>query len=891
MKRLTINKIARAGLKYEKRAYLSLAVGVFLSIFLITALVLSVQGVYLGQREQVAQRLGYEDFFILDSDYSDETVRDEGIFDDAIGHVYVSAKIKGTESYLGYYDETGATMLSRQTLEGRFPETSGEIALEQSVLESMRLEEGVGDTIELTVVPIDGVEEEKRFTIVGILAEQSEYLYDDNSQFANRERRFPAVLVYEGERFVTGRTAIHQLLKVRNGLSKQKAHTQWVARHEYSEPFYSVNLTGKVSVFPDDIYTATSSVDDLLLMALMLGGGLILATCIGIAQAMEGQLNRRIEQIGMLRAVGATRRQIRKIFGREAWLLAGILTPVGVAAGCGFVWALSKFLSKTVIFRATPVLLIPIFIMAVGCILLSACVPLAHASHTTPMSVIRDTELLRKSKTVRGKKNFDVSRLVSIRQLRMHPARQIGASAIVAVTLFFASGIIVILYNMQQTLGYFEDQAAFNLSADRHRSYSSDFADTLPQTTLTDQDVVQIENLPQVKRVDVNRKLMVNLLVDEVTEYMVKEVKYGANIVVNDHLATEEHTSEIHEQTKEKLGVSDTLLTCEMAACDMDLKANLTKYVVDGRIDMDALNAGREVILVAPSHFVEILYDSDGSYGSRSEKLREGVEYIEDANHFLCINDYFKVGQTLDIIQLYRIGTAGTFSQESVGVENFERRDANVTVGAIVDGNNLGINSIGLVTTVQGARAMGLYTETVDEIDVYLKGDIDLATEELIENRLEAIAMRGQRIEVYNSLSAAREQRASNRSLILAIACVTLVFFALSISIISGNVGRCIRADKKTLGMLRAVGAKRRALVGCYSGQVRMSIIIGMLGAFVLFAWYMKSISAFDLNVLIPAVCMVIGVAVFIYGCCHIKLKKTLSEIMRRSIVENIKEL
>ena len=43
MKRLSINDIAKASLRTGKRAYLSLAIGIFLSIFLVTSMFFGVR--------------------------------------------------------------------------------------------------------------------------------------------------------------------------------------------------------------------------------------------------------------------------------------------------------------------------------------------------------------------------------------------------------------------------------------------------------------------------------------------------------------------------------------------------------------------------------------------------------------------------------------------------------------------------------------------------------------------------------------------------------------------------------------------------------------------------------------------------------------------------------
>ena len=138
MKALTLSRMAAARLRANKKAYVSLLIGIFLSVFLVTTLVLCIQGVILAQMERNNKRLGYEDAFLLDTpELTDGDLTEMGYFD-TIGHVYVSAGIQDTNIYLGWYDETGADLLGRQVLEGRLPEKAGEIAMERSAMLAIR---------------------------------------------------------------------------------------------------------------------------------------------------------------------------------------------------------------------------------------------------------------------------------------------------------------------------------------------------------------------------------------------------------------------------------------------------------------------------------------------------------------------------------------------------------------------------------------------------------------------------------------------------------------------------------------------------------------------------------------------------------------------------------
>ena len=93
------------------------------------------------------------------------------------------------------------------------PEARGEIAIERSALEKLRLEAEVGDTVTWTLLPVDGVKEERSFTIVGILREQSGAL--DVSGFAwssDGVLNWPSALISPEESFATGRLVQHRAM-------------------------------------------------------------------------------------------------------------------------------------------------------------------------------------------------------------------------------------------------------------------------------------------------------------------------------------------------------------------------------------------------------------------------------------------------------------------------------------------------------------------------------------------------------------------------------------------------------------------------------------------------------------------------------------------------------
>jgi len=895
IKPLTINHIAAAGIRSNKRAYLSLAVGIFLSIFLITVIFLCAQGFLLLQQEKLEQKMGRQDGFFMDSTLRDFDVMQCGLFE-RLGHVYVtaSASVSGMDEYLGYYDSDAAWILNRTLKEGRFPQQPGEIAVEQSVLEALRSEVSVGQHITLDLTPVDGVKESRTFLLVGILGEQSDYLNPQDQDIRGEWDKaliysFPSILTSPKEAsFQTGRTAVHQLVAVKDGYDSKDALNYWCyERREY--PFFVVMADGRVSPYRGDYIVTTYETSLLMIILGMVGLAFIIACGIGIAQAMEGQLSRKVEQIGMLRAVGATRRQIRKIFGREAWILALVLSPLSVAGGCLFVVMLEWIFPDIIRFEASVGLLLPIILFSTICIFIFARIPLMKASRIMPMQVIRDTTLLRRSKSIKSRKYFSVPRLISSRQFRIHPARPLGAMILVALMLYCTGMGVYVTHSIINSAN--ADQPDFSLYNSFYSSRNS-FIDLTSPRMLTEQDMAQIRAIAQVDHIVVKTPIKVNILLDEVTPYF-KKLEYYVYFGDNAHLR--DGTSDALKVLRDMFSVRQIPLEILMHVVDIDSAKALQPYIIDGDVDIAALDSGREVLVFAPGVHIET---ANGGWHTRA--MVRGQTYIEDSSNILIENDYFTAGRRLPLMLLSKNGDYPNYDDYGndrkyykAMYEGAARQDAAVIIGAVLDSVPEAWGLRGeepcIITTEKGLRALGMNTGNWQQISVYLHGEVDLETEAQIEERISTIAMRGTQVRVWNNLAIARAERADNLRLTMALLSVAVTFFAVSVSIISGSVRRRIRADMRMIGTLRAVGANERVIAKCYSGHISISIIAGLILAVPLYFKSLEGISVLPDAWLVIAV--MLSFAAVCYICCRSAMKIALHEVMKKSVVENIREL
>ena len=939
MKRLTMNQVARAGLKANKRAYLSLVITVFLAVYLAAAATLGCYCTWKARQDEMADKVGYINCFVTDgSEVTDVQLRRSGLFS-RIGHVYLLAAIEDTGIYAGWYDEEASSLMNRRCVEGRMPERAGEIAIERSALESMRSGLRVGDTVTWKMHPQQGIPEERSYTLTGILNEQTRNL--DTSyrySYLEKEKAWPAALVSQEEPpYEVGSTRITRVMTYAPLVTYSRVD-EYSWKRWNRATVYGVNRAyGQVEMhdsLEDEVQNAIAQ----MILWLIMGGCLLLATCIGISGAMEGVLSQRTEEIGMLRAVGATRRQVRRLFSRDAWLIAGASLLPGIGLGILTVWAAGRLVDNEMRFGFSPWLLLPVLAISALCIFISSFAPLRRASRQMPMGVLRDTGMLRRAKKFRSRKQFRATGLIAGRQTRLHPFRQVGAAVMIALMLIGA--FFVVEMGMGAANGFTNRTYDFKVYARNWSDGSALVFSTDAETgKLTEQDLAQIAAIPETDHMAYSRGGEINLILrDEIPAYL-RDTYAGEDeifyidtydqvfsqiqpFVFNvsklsgtlDYLLMEEdpvkpadNEMDINgiyryykemQAVREVSGETGKLLPVRLFTVDPE-DDMIRQAVREGTISREKLDAGLEVLVYAPDQYVgrmtskrpnEIAYICE-----TDQETRQPVEWIAE-NH----NDYFYPGQRLELLQLVdQDPTNIIYHDEDKNYERYarmEQRNASAAVGAVLSGDMLldtmlSPECVSILTTRSGAQALGIVLRNPMKIKISLGESVDEDTEEAIQKRLEQIAMRAD-MSVFNNLKYHRESRQKYRQFIALFIGIVVLFFAVSVAMQVGNIGRQIRADQRMIGTMRAVGADSKALLGCYLLPVLVACVTGLAlgtGFFLL----MKGLGdqmfpAYYPEVILP---LFILLSVLCCFCCIAGVRTRLRQLLRQSVVENIREL
>lgn len=120
-----------------------------------------------------------------------------------------------------------------------------------------------------------------------------------------------------------------------------------------------------------------------------LGGVSLLVGAIGILTIMTISVTERIGEIGLLRALGATRRQILLLFLSEAAVLAAIGGIVGLFFGLGAAWLVGVFIPSLPI-QTTWYYAVLSEVLAITVGLLAGIAPAYRAAYLDPIEALRE---------------------------------------------------------------------------------------------------------------------------------------------------------------------------------------------------------------------------------------------------------------------------------------------------------------------------------------------------------------------------------------------------------------------------------------------------------------------------------------------------------------------
>lgn len=229
--------------------------------------------------------------------------------------------------YMTSVDKTCAEFMRFEPSEGHFPEKSDEILVSQGLLKAMGLEgKKVGDTITLPyqIQKKDGLDfrKEKTFVICGMSSDSE----------ANEEAKQYTACVSDA--FVKEELSEAELTYDVYFRLPANSHTSMDAIKANMEEIGESLGIPKDYIISNDDYLGANYVDPMMNMAIVVIMLIVVfAGMITLYSIYYISMIQRVQEYGRLKAIGATKHQIRQIVLREGFLVASVAVPFGLLLG------------------------------------------------------------------------------------------------------------------------------------------------------------------------------------------------------------------------------------------------------------------------------------------------------------------------------------------------------------------------------------------------------------------------------------------------------------------------------------------------------------------------------------------------------------------------------
>ncbi len=912
-KHLTVNTLAIESLKQRKKQYAVMIIGIILAMVFSSSIIFFASSMISSLRENLAVNYGMADKILINADEKiiDEAKERELIgesgYAHVIGYAYTDKNDEINGTAIAWLDDDAKKLANPVLLEGKYPEKSGEIAIESSALLKLGIKAEVGDKISFSFLNQNGnktvsKEKIKTYTLTGILRNKKSNITAGQGL---GKTSLPAAFVCDGEKTDLG------------GKECLVCYIEDIADKPFSEDAPLTYFLHTKIDFPDmyavsfgDIFDYGNGYElyDIIIFAVIIVLVLMIASCMGIINSFNSNLAERKKEIGMLRAVGATKKQIRTIFGRETLIISLICTPISLAISYVLVKGIIKIIGNDFIFVPNIPVLIACGVFSVICVMLASLIPLFKASKITPVQAIRNIDLTRKMKTkhIKSQKEFNVPSLLAKRNMTFGKFKQALVSIFLIISIIGSCFACSWVTYAKNDMYHIDSDYELSLKRDMY-----DFGINYQRGNngFSENDKQAILSSTYIDSSQGYKECNTNILLDKISDYA---RAISNNIYVPDYDRISEITKENYEkiqysninseysELKEKMGYS-SYIPAQITAFDSKTLEELEKYVSDGKINMNKLNSGEEIIVLAPKRVgayldTEYEYDPNIQY-DYNDNVKDDKEYFEKEERDVT------VGESLNLSTLSAANQNTDYESEDFSSipDNIKENKRTVKISALIDEIPEGIyqgfggNTLMLITSVEG---LNNFAENIKykELKFYLNQKCNDEIDKEIQNIMNEIKASVDNSHVVSEYQFQKDQKNELKKIFIAMIAVIILFFAICASIINNTLTAGIRENKKEIGTLRAVGASEKELVISYVRQLFSMFIwglgIGFGGFFISYAALIikyKSEGRTTDMMFNPWVTIVF--CVILFAICAINLWSKIRKEMKNSIVENIREL
>ncbi|HFJ9473580.1 ABC transporter permease [Bacillus thuringiensis] len=385
-------QLSRRYLKGNKKRTILTLIGIVLSVSLISTIGLFMNGTQISQIENTKKRQGYS-FHAVVLNY-DESILKKIKYNpqiESFGLMSQGETVQVGEAavQMNFADDNALEFLKYSIIKGRLPSNDQEVAVDPWVLPYIKENIQIGDSFELN---------EKKYKLVGFLSDST----------YTQENKVGRLLTYKSK-FSAGEG------KILVGISSKANFNEVLEGLKTISGENNINISNELIQLEKPGYN--NSIMATLIITISI---VVIATIVVIYNAFQISVVERTRQFGLLRSIGATRKQIRQIVLREATFLAVIAIPIGIIcslialASLQFTFSLLMENSKAVsIFHVDWNILLISSIITLLSVIASSLYPAYFAGKISPLLAI-SSRLSIKKEQIKKQKNSMVKKPLSI---------------------------------------------------------------------------------------------------------------------------------------------------------------------------------------------------------------------------------------------------------------------------------------------------------------------------------------------------------------------------------------------------------------------------------------------------------------------------------------------
>lgn len=565
----TVTNLAISNNKKNKTRSILIIISIFLSTLLLTTIATYGYGMIKSNRVNASSMYGsyYGSFRNVTKEQFDK-IKLRGEFTD-IGKLAFVGEVQNNKNLsLAYCDNTVLNLnnLEDNLIEGSYPEKENEIAAEIEFFKVLGYENPkVGDTIALNYrLSLEDKYTKETFVISG-LEKESNTNINKNSFVAYVAEDFYNRLVPEEEQLNT------IYFRLNDSISITIDNSEDVLK----ELAKACGIESK-NVSPNNYYLmwvldpGTETITMCVIIALLV----IIFTVIVIYNIFQVGITRKIQEYGKLKALGSTKKQMKKIVFREGMSLAIIGIPLGLIGGVllasiSFDWLMnqSNRIRSDIQIESVSLVSIPVLLLVAGIAFLTIWIalkkPMKIVSSISPVEAMRYQENSKHKKNIR-KRNINMSvigitkaNLLANKKSTITTICTMGLSCVLFVAIANFTGNMDEEYDARKTVEYGQFVISLDYSL-RDTAYPENNLDQIlkknPLKANTIEDIKAMDGVKEIitrnilamrqKNADKKEELM-SIAVLKKEEFKKKE-KAGGIIGTVDYKEVSEQNGIIH---------------------------------------------------------------------------------------------------------------------------------------------------------------------------------------------------------------------------------------------------------------------------------------------------------------------------------------------------------